>query len=192
MKSDEKKRSILDDAIAFAVEKHAGTPRKGTKIPYIVHPIEAMYIAATITDDQDILMAAVLHDTVEDAKIPVEEIRQQFGDRVAGLVSAESENKREGKAESETWEIRKQETIEELHNTTDLGVKIVALADKLSNMRAIARDYEEMGDLLWERFNQKDKKKHEWYYRSIANELAELNGKAAWKEYDALIRKVFG
>ena len=83
---------LLDRAIIFAVRAHAGTERRGKGFPYIVHPMEAVEIVATMTADQELLAAAALHDTVEDTDITIEQIRAEFGDRVASLVAAESES----------------------------------------------------------------------------------------------------
>lgn len=86
--------SLMDRAIIFATRAHSGTYRKGTHIPYIVHPIEAAAIVATMTDDPDMIAAAVLHDVVEDTDATAEDIRLFFNDHIAKLVEAESENKR--------------------------------------------------------------------------------------------------
>ena len=83
--------SLLDRAIEFAVRAHAGTERRGKGFPYIVHPMEAMEIVATMTSDQELLAAAALHDTVEDTPVTLAEIRAQFGDRIAELVASESD-----------------------------------------------------------------------------------------------------
>ena len=190
--------SIVDRAVGFAAIRHAGAFRKGTDIPYIVHPVEVMKIVAGITGDEEIRAAAVLHDTVEDAGVKREELEEKFGGRVAELVGAESENKREGEPEEKTWKIRKQETIEHIA-AADREAKIICLGDKLANMRDIAGDFENIGDKLWERFNAPDdgkglagkKANIGWYYRSIADGLkSELGDTAAWKELDGLVRKV--
>ena len=86
---------LLDDAINFATKAHAGVCRKGKTRPYILHPLEAMNIASTLTEDEEVLAAAVLHDTVEDTDVTKADIRAAFGSRVADLVAAESEDKRE-------------------------------------------------------------------------------------------------
>ena len=185
-------RYLLEEAVAFASEKHKGSCRKGTVIPYITHPVEAMIIASGMTQSAEVLAAAVLHDTVEDTGTSIKEIREKFGDRVAALVSSESENKREDLPPGDTWKIRKQETITSLMNEKDKDVLIVALADKLSNMRAIARDYASLGDHLWERFNQKDKAEHGWYYGSLVTAFRSLSEQGAWQEYRDLVSKVFG
>ena len=134
--------------------------RKGTHTPYILHPLEAAAIVASMTDDLEIIAAAILHDTLEDAHISVGEIADKFGPRVAELVKSESENKRENLPASETWLTRKQETIENLSNERDIAMKMIALADNLSNIRAIYRDHLAIGDELWERFNQHDPQMH--------------------------------
>lgn len=183
---------MVEKAMIFASKAHCGTFRKGTKIPYIVHPMEAGAIAASITDDEEVISAAILHDVLEDTFVSAEEIEKEFGKEVLRLVKSDSENKREELPPEETWKIRKQETIEYLKNKADKKEKIVALADKLSNIRAICRDYEKIGDELWNRFNQKDKNEHEWYYKSFAETLSELSETAAYREYCELTYKIFG
>lgn len=183
--------SLMDRAIIFATRAHSGTFRKGTRIPYIVHPIEAAAIVATMTDDQDMIAAAVLHDVVEDTDATVEDIRYFFNDHIAELVDAESENKRKDLPPQETWMIRKMEALEFLRTSASREAKILALADKLSNIRAIHRDQSEIGDKLWERFNEKRKEKHGWMYRQVAEALSELSDTMAWKEYDGLVRATF-
>lgn len=181
---------LLDRAILFAVKAHAGTERRGKGFPYIVHPMEAMEIVATITPDQELLAAAALHDTVEDTNVTVEDIRAEFGERIANLVAAESDVFIEGKSEEETWHARKQAAMDRLAAAPH-DAKIVALGDKLSNMRAIARDYATMGDKLWDIFHAKDPSDHEWHYRGLANSLRELSDTFAFQEFESLINQVF-
>ena len=182
--------SLLNNAIIFATSAHEGQFRKGTQIPYILHPLEAAAIVGTMTTDDEIIAAAVLHDVVEDTDTTVEQIKERFGERVAALVASESEDKRENLSAESTWKIRKQETIDHL-KTAPIEVKMITLGDKLSNIRAIHRDYNAIGDELWQRFNQKDKNEHYWYYRSIAECLAILDGYQAYKEYCELVEKTF-
>lgn len=185
---------MVDKAIEFAVEKHSGAIRKGTRIPYITHPMEAAAIVAGITDDQELIAAAVLHDTLEDTGVTREELEKLFGSRVADLVAAESENKREDLPPEMTWKIRKEESIEELMREIH-EARLLALADKLSNIRAIQRDYEALGAGLWDRFNQKDPEMHGWYYGSLAKIFLadpELKDTQACREYADRVRAVFG
>ena len=181
---------LLDRAIVFAVHAHAGTERRGKGFPYIVHPLEAVEIVATMTRDQELLAAAALHDTVEDTDTTVEQIRAEFGDRIASLVASESDVVLEGLAAEDSWHARKQAAIDRLARASH-DAKIVALGDKLSNMRAIARDYAEQGDALWTLFHAKDRKDHEWHYRGLAASLSELRGTFAYQEFEQLIDQVF-
>ena len=181
---------LLDRAIVFAVRAHAGTERRGKGFPYIVHPMEAVEIVATMTSDQELLAAAVLHDTVEDTDTTVEQIRTEFGDRIASLVASESDIVVDGVNEEDSWHARKQAAIDRLARASH-DAKVVALGDKLSNMRAIARDYAQQGDALWNLFHVKDRKEHEWHYRGLADSLRELQDSFAYKELEQLINQVF-
>lgn len=182
---------LFERAAVFAAVAHRGTTRKGNRIPYLFHPMEAAAIVSEMTDDQDLIAAAVLHDVVEDTEVTISELQEYFGERIACYVSGESENKRDGLPPESTWILRKQETIDFLKNQADKSAKMLALADKLSNMRSIARDVEIVGDRLWERFHQKEKAMHGWMYRQVADALEELSEYPAWQEYDRLVRKVF-
>lgn len=182
---------LLDRAIVFAVRAHAGTERRGKGFPYIVHPLEAMEIVATMTPDQELLAAAALHDTVEDTDVTIAQIQTEFGDRVAELVAMESDEPHQSRDSIENWRARKQTAIDRLARASR-DAKIVALGDKLSNMRAIARDYAEQGDNLWNLFHAKDRKDHEWHYRGLAASLRELQKTFAYKEFEQLINQVFG
>jgi myo-inositol-1(or 4)-monophosphatase len=182
--------TLLDRAIVFAVRAHAGTERRGKGFPYIVHPMEAVEIVATMTPDQELLAAAVLHDTVEDTDVTIEQIRTEFGERVASFVAAESDEPHQRPDSVENWRARKQAAIDRLAHAS-LDAKMVALGDKLSNMRAIARDYAQQGDALWNIFHAKDPKDHEWHYRGLAASLSELRDTFAYKEFESLINQVF-
>ena len=182
--------AVLDRAIIFAVKAHSGTERRGKGYPYIVHPLEAVEIVATMTADQELLAAAALHDTVEDTDVTVEQIRKEFGDRVAELVASESDDMPVGVSEKDSWHARKQAAIDRLSKASR-EAKMVALGDKLSNMRTIARDYSVQGDALWDLFHVNDPKDHEWHYRGLADALRELNDTFAYKEFESLINQVF-
>ena len=182
--------AVLDRAIIFAVKAHSGTERRGKGYPYIVHPLEAVEIVATMTKDQELLAAAALHDTVEDTDVTIEQIRAEFGDRVAELVASESDEMPAGVSEEDSWHSRKQAAIDRLAKASR-EAKMVALGDKLSNMRAIARDYAVQGDDLWNLFHVKDPKEHEWHYRGLAEALKELDGTIAYQEFLKLINQVF-
>lgn len=184
--------AFVDKAIKFAVDAHANTERRGKGFPYVIHVLEAMEIVASITNDPELLAAAALHDTVEDTDITVDVIRGQFGDRVAAIVKSESDEIDPCVSEVDSWRSRKQAAINRL-SAASLDAKTVALGDKLSNMRAIARDYRHQGDGLWSLFHAPGgRSDHEWHYRGLASAMAELAGTDAYEEFTALIDRVFG
>lgn len=157
------KNELLNRAIIFATQKHASQTRKGTNLPYIVHPLEVLQILYTMEADVEVMAAGVLHDTVEDTDTTLDEIRDIFGERVAELVASNTEDK------CKSWDERKQHTITALKDA-EIDVKKLIFADKLSNQRSIARDYAQLGDELWTRFNA-PKEKQAWYYSGIQDSL---------------------
>ena len=183
---------LVSEAIAFAVKAHDGMRRKKSESPYILHPMEAAVIVGTMTDDQNLIAAAALHDVVEDAGITIDEIEEKFGTRVRELVASETEDKRADLPPEETWRIRKEESLRVLENTDDIAVLMVWLGDKLANMRSIYRDFKVEGNAMWQRFHQKDEKVQAWYYCSVADLTARLSDTSAWLEYKTLTELVFG
>ncbi len=168
---------MIQKAAEFAEKAHEGKFRKGTSVPYIVHPLETAAIVSGMTGDEEVICAALLHDVIEDAGVTYKELEKQFGARVAGLVQAESEDK------TKSWQERKQTPVE---------VKMICLGDKLSNLRSTAADLLLKGESVWEKFREKDKRKHEWYYRSIYARLSGLEKETAYAEYGMLLQKIFG
>ncbi len=149
-------------AIEFATKAHTGQFRKGTKVPYIVHPLGVAKILIEAGCSEDVAVAGILHDTVEDSSTRIDDIRRDFGEEVARLVEGASEPNK-----SDTWENRKQHTIDILE-TAPMDAVYVSLADKLANIRDIRADYEKLGDDVFLRFNR-PKEKQEWYYRAMAD-----------------------
>ena len=177
---------MVNKAIAFATKAHEGQLRKGTQRPYIVHPIEVGDIVSTMTRDEEIISAAILHDTIEDCEgITKEILAEQFSERVANIVAQESEDK------SKSWIDRKTATIKHL-GEAPIEVKMIGLADKLSNMRDINRDYPVCGEELWKRFRMQSKSMIGWYYKGIQYVLNDtFKGIPAYEEYCQLVEKNF-
>lgn len=178
---------MIDKAIEFATKAHEGQLRKGTKRPYIVHPVEVGDIVAAMTRDEEVISAAVLHDTIEDCDGITEEVlAEEFSPRVAKMVAQESEDK------TKTWMERKSATISHIKSSS-IEVQMISLADKLSNMRDIDRDYPLAGEELWNRFRMKDKNVIGWYYKGVRDALDNsLKEQDVYKEYCRLIEKNFG
>lgn len=159
-------KESLEKAILFATQRHAGQVRKCIPIPYILHPLETMQILFTMGADLHLLMAGVLHDTVEDTTATMEEIEEIFGEDVKNLVSFHTEDK------SKTWQERKSHTIETLQNAS-VRQKMLIMADKVSNLRSMYADYQEKGEVLWGFFSS-PKEKQAWYYNGVMESLKEL------------------
>ena len=175
--------NLLEEAIIYATVMHQGIKRKIRGKPFILHPLEVAQILSTMTDDEEIITAGILHDIVEDTDGTLKEIEKRFGKRVAELVSSESEKEYPDEDPSTTWKRRKEDSLLALKNSTDTGVKMLWLADKLSNIRSLAGSYSEMGDELWNHLHQKDPAMQCWYYKSIAENLElSLNKTGAFKE----------
>ena len=181
---------MINKAIQFASLCHKDQVRKATEIPYILHPLEAGIIATSLTLeygslDEDVVASAILHDVCEDAKVSLASLELLFNSRVAELVKMQSEDK------SKTWKERKQHTINQLEENKDKSLEIVILADKLSNLRSIKRDYEQMGENLWDKFNVKDKSQHSWYYTGILKNIKQLCNTTEYEEFQQLLLVVF-
>lgn len=154
--------SLIFDAIEYAARAHREHYRKGTKIPYIIHPISVAKILIEYDCAEEVIIAGLLHDAIEDTAVTFEDIRRSFGEKVASLVKAASEPDK-----SDTWENRKRHTIECL-KTAPMDVLLLSCADKLDNIRSIKEDYERFGESVWKRFRRaKDAQK--WYYSALAD-----------------------
>ena len=182
--------SRIGKAMEFASVAHAGQHRKGTDVPYITHPVETAFIVMTLTADEDVIIAALLHDVVEDTKYSLDDIRERFGERVAELVDWESEDKMRHLPAADSWKARKKSSLQEL-KVAPVEAKMICLGDKISNMRASAERYAIEKEVMWQAFNQKNPKEQEWYYRSIMDCISEFKNTEAYKEYASLCDKVF-
>lgn len=182
---------LLSEAVCFAARAFDGMYRKAEHTPAVFHSLEAAMIAQQMADEPEVIIAAVLHDTVEDAGVTLEEIEARFGRRVAELVSAETENKYPDRPAEETWRTRKEESVAFLRQTADRGVKILYLSDKLSNMRSLYKMKRRLGGEMWGFFHQKDPDAHRWYYQAVADATRELQELPPWREYTDLIQKMF-
>ena len=174
---------FIHDAINFAVLKHSGQVRKGTKTPYVSHPFEVMQVLSENGCSELVRAAGMLHDVLEDTNTTPAEIQEVFGEDVLKIVAAESEDK------SKSWNERKQATIDGLSGAR-YEVKIVCLADKLSNLRSMAADKAAFGDILWQRFNA-PKADIEWYYRQVLGKMLDFSHTEMYSEYVSLLEKTF-
>jgi (p)ppGpp synthase/HD superfamily hydrolase len=156
--------SLIDQAIEFAAYAHRTQKRKGTKIPYISHPFAVGMMLQQAGCSEEVVVAGILHDTLEDTKTSKKMLLKRFGPVVLDIVKGCSEPDK-----GASWEERKQHTMEFLIEAS-LSIRQVACADKLHNIRSIRRDVEEHGDKTWERFNRGFESQR-WYYTSLVESL---------------------
>ncbi|MDQ1147656.1 (p)ppGpp synthase/HD superfamily hydrolase [Bacillus sp. SORGH_AS 510] len=155
---------VIEKALKTAAKAHEKQYRKGTDIPYVTHPIAVGMILIKAGYSDELVAAGILHDTVEDTDLSLQDIEQLFGKSIADIVEGCSEPDK-----SLTWEERKADTIEYL-KTAPEKIRVVACADKLHNIQSIASDIEQFGDQVWEKFNR-GKEKQKWYYTSVIESL---------------------
>ncbi|SFE79571.1 HD domain-containing protein [Paenibacillus catalpae] len=157
--------SLVDIAIEFAATAHQSQYRKGTHTPYISHPFAVAMLLSSYNCSEKAIIAALLHDVLEDTDIAEQQITDQFGPEVTSIVKACSEPDK-----SLSWEERKTHTIESIPSSP-LEVRLVACADKLHNLRSMKRDYEAFGPSFWSRF-KRGEKEQAWYYKGLASAFA--------------------
>ena len=191
----ENDNKLICKAIQFATEKHgavvnkdgsAGQKRKGSGLPYIIHPMEVWQILRNNNCSVEVQIAGLLHDTLEDTNTTPEEIQSLFGADILALVQTESEDK------SKTWKERKQHTIDALaHDSVE--TMQVCCADKLSNCQAQLYDFKQIGNALFDRFNkQSTPELQAWYYKSIVKALAPLKGMKMYEELSETVKELYG
>lgn len=147
-------------AITYATKRHEGQTRKIDGIPYIVHPYRVAMLLKSMGYSDDIVIAGLLHDVVEDTDGTIIEISNLFGKSVANLVNYATEGDK-----SLSWEERKKQTIEVLKEAP-VEAKIVVCADKIDNLRSILENELIMGEAIWKQF-KRGKAAQQWYYQSI-------------------------
>ncbi|MCA1319518.1 HD domain-containing protein [Bacillus tianshenii] len=155
----------IDKALKVAAKAHQGQVRKGTSIPYIVHPVRVGMILQEYGCSEDVICAGILHDTVEDTEVTLSDISILFNENVARLVEGCSEPVKEA-----PWEERKEHTLKYIM-TVDKETGYVICADKMHNLQSIIEDKKESGDAIWSRFNR-GADLQEWYYRGILASFA--------------------
>ena len=175
------------EAFLFAAEKHAGQTRKTTAVPYIAHLMGVTSLALEFGGDEDMAIAALLHDVVEDCggAPMLEEVKRRFGSRVAKIVEGCTDSDREPKP---PWRERKENYLRHLKDA-DVDTKLVSAADKLNNVRSILSDYRELGESIWARFNG-GREGTLWYYRALLKEFERGKPNRLIRELELAVREL--
>jgi len=160
----------INDAFVLAADYHRDKLRKGENHPYIIHPFEVFIACYDMGCEEDTLIAAILHDVIEDTPCSEEEIQSKFGNNVLKIVMGNTETDK-----SQSWDTRKQHTIDTLAQRNQEELKMF-LADKYVNLKSFINAYDIKGDRAWEAFRAgKDKQK--WYHEEIYKTLDKLMDK---------------
>jgi len=174
-------------AFLFAAEKHAGQARKASTIPYIAHLMGVASLVLEFGGDEDLAIAALLHDVVEDCGgIPMlKEVRRRFGSRVAKIVDGCTDSNTNPKP---PWRERKETYLKHLKKA-DTGTRLVSAADKLNNVRSILSDHRDVGEAIWDRFNG-GRDGTLWYYRALLEEFLRRKPNRLTRELEIAIREL--
>ena len=174
-------------AFLFAAEKHAGQTRKASTIPYIAHLMGVASLVLEFGGDEDLAIAALLHDVVEDCggAPMLGEIKRRFGGRVAKVVEGCTDSFTEPKR---PWRERKETYLRHLRRA-DSATRLVSAADKLSNARSILSDYRDVGESIWARYNG-GRDGTLWYYRVLLEEFLRRKPNRLIREFELAVREL--
>ncbi len=164
----------IQSAINLASRLHLNQSRKGDGLPFITHPLSVAWILSNYTQDEDVIIAGILHDTLEDVKgYYYEDLVKDFGEKVAQIVQGVSEDKDPNIKSDDraTWEERKRKYLDNLKHDSQESL-LVCAADKIHNLRSMVDAYKERGEALWENFNSPRNKKL-WFYQEILKFMKE-------------------
>jgi (p)ppGpp synthase/HD superfamily hydrolase len=175
---------MIDRALEFVVKKHAGQCRKGTSHPYVVHLVEVMMLLQRENYEREVVVAGILHDTLEDTDTTYQELVEHFGQTVADLVLYCTEDK------TKSWKERKTKTIQDMFDQVDLKGNLIVLADKTANLRDSCREYQKFGYNRWDKFTEGyDAQK--WYHESLFETSSFYRETKLHDEYEDLIDIIF-
>ena len=174
---------LLHTAIRFATDAHKGQYRKGSDVPYIVHPLEVLHLLRDMNADENLQIAGVLHDVVEDTPVTIEQVEEIFGKEIARLVASHTEE------EGKSWREQKRATIEIVRNA-DKPVQMLIMADKISNLKSMLYDYLEKGEELWKRFGS-TKEMQSWHNNRLIAALLPLATDPDTAKHYEMMKKLF-
>lgn len=177
----------IHEAIIFAARAHHGQYRKGTDIDYISHPLEVAQILTAMKASSDVILAGILHDVAEDTNQTLEDIKDLFGENVVEILKGHTQIK------NASWEERKSDLIYKAQSGS-CEVKMLVLADKVSNLRSLASDLFKDGEKIWQKFTV-SKEKECWYYTEMAKAVVSIKMMpgvtAIYEEMEQLLKQVF-
>lgn len=177
----------FEDALIMSTQLHAHQTRKGTDTPYVAHCLSVAALVLEECRDEDLAIAALLHDAVEDQGgiNTLMEIEQKFGKRVADIVDSCSDSYTIPKP---PWKARKEAYLDQLKKS-EFEARLVSLADKLHNARCLLRDLRIDGGRAWDKFNG-GKDGTLWYYRSLISIFVEYEDNYLFDELKRVVGEI--
>jgi (p)ppGpp synthase/HD superfamily hydrolase len=175
---------VIEKALQTASKSHEGQYRKNTDIPYITHPVSVGMMLLKAGYSEEVIAAGILHDIVEDTTLTLEDIENEFGAKIAKIVEGSSEPDK-----SLPWKNRKEHTIEFLKTASE-EIRAVVCADKLHNIRSIIRDYQQIGEEVWKKFNA-GREQQKWYYTNVVESLGTQSTFDLFKELRNEVDRLF-
>ncbi len=177
----------LQRAFRYAAEQHEGQTRKQTAVPYLSHLMAVASLVLEAGGDEDMAIAALLHDVVEDCggTPRLREIREKFGPRVAKIVEGCTDSYVMPKPE---WRERKKDYLREVKHA-DAETRLVSASDKLHNVRTVLADYRLQGEKIWKRFTGK-REGTLWYYRALSDEYQRRNPNRITSELEIAVAQL--
>ncbi|MCM3629648.1 HD domain-containing protein [Paenibacillus glycanilyticus] len=175
--------NVVDVAIEFAATAHQSQYRKGSGTPYISHPFGVAMLLSSHNCSEEVIVAALLHDVLEDTDTTEQQLAAKFGPQVTAIVKSCSEPDK-----TLSWEERKTHTIESIP-ASPIEIRLVACADKLHNLRSMKRDYEAFGPDFWARF-KRGEKEQSWYYKSLAEAFDKADDSSQYPLFAEFAREV--
>jgi (p)ppGpp synthase/HD superfamily hydrolase len=177
----------LQRAFRYAAEKHAGQARKQSAVPYLSHLMAVASLVLEAGGDEDMAIAALLHDVVEDCggMLRLREVRKQFGARIAKIVEGCTDSFGEPKRE---WAERKKDYLREVKHA-DAETRLISASDKLHNVRTILADYRQHGEAIWTRFSG-NKEGTLWYYRALSDEYQRRSPNRITRELEIAVAEL--
>lgn len=166
----------IEQAIVRATVLHQTQQRKVSGVPYIVHPYSVAFLLAHYVDDEDVIIAGLLHDTLEDVPTYTEDmLRAEFGERVCAIVKEVTEDFTQAEKEDHSlrgpgWRTRKEKYLTNLENDSEEAL-LIATADKVHNMRNALDEYHLHGDVVWEKF-KRTAENLVWFYTEAARVIS--------------------
>lgn len=177
----------LQRAFRYAAKKHDGQTRKQSAVPYLSHLMAVTSLVLEGGGDEDMAIAALLHDVVEDCggRPTLREVRRMFGARVARIVEGCTDSFSNPKLE---WAVRKNEYLQRLKHEDD-ETRLVSASDKLHNVRTVLADYRQDGESIWKRFSG-GREGTLWYYRALSDEFQRRNTNRITRELAIALREL--